>query len=65
VIFANYELPFGRGRTYMNSVPAAVDMILGGWQVNGILSLQTATPIPISKGATTLDAQDPILIVPT
>jgi hypothetical protein len=50
VIFANYELPFGKGRKFMTDAPAALDMALGGWQVNGILTLQTALPIAISNG---------------
>jgi hypothetical protein len=32
-----YELPFGRGRSYLTSGPGS--WILGGWQVGGILSL--------------------------
>ena len=26
-----WDLPFGKGRTYLNSAPTAVDMALGGW----------------------------------
>jgi hypothetical protein len=42
VLSALYELPFGPGRPFLNNgVPAA---ILGGWQVNGILSLVSGFP---------------------
>ena len=34
-----YELPFGRGKKYLNRGPAAV--VAGGWQVNGILQYQS------------------------
>ncbi len=38
---AVYELPFGRGRAFMNHGPAAADAILGGWHLSSILLLQT------------------------
>jgi hypothetical protein len=33
----SYQLPVGKGRTFMNSAPTAVDTILGGWTVSGSL----------------------------
>ena len=36
-----YELPFGRGKTYGSDWSPAVDALIGNWQVNGILTLQT------------------------
>ena len=38
-----YELPFGKGKRYLDSGPAAA--VLGGWQLNGILSIATGTPL--------------------
>jgi len=32
----SYELPLGRGKKYLGSVGKAADLLLGGWQVNGI-----------------------------
>ncbi len=49
VMAANYELPFGRGRHYLNSAPVAVNFILGGWQVNGIITFQTSVPFQIGN----------------
>jgi hypothetical protein len=43
-----YELPFGRGRRYGNSMSRVADLFAGGWQVNGILTLQSGTPLSIS-----------------
>jgi hypothetical protein len=40
---ALYELPFGKGKPYAQSGAGAY--ILGGWQVGGILSLLSGTPI--------------------
>lgn len=31
-----YELPIGRGRPLMGDMPAALEAVLGGWQVSGI-----------------------------
>jgi Carboxypeptidase regulatory-like domain len=52
VMSALYELPFGRGRRFGASVPVLVDAVLGGWQVNGILTIQSGTPLTISASNT-------------
>jgi len=46
----NYELPFGRNRKYLTSIPKAADFVLGGWQMNGISTFQKGIPIAISNG---------------
>lgn len=38
-----YNLPFGKGRAYLNRGGAA-NLILGGWQTNGIATFQTGLP---------------------
>ena len=38
---AIYELPFGRGRTWMTSAPALVDLALGGWQLSVVSYVQS------------------------
>lgn len=38
-----YELPFGRGKKFATSGPAGV--LLGGWQINGILTLRGGLPL--------------------
>ena len=38
----NYELPAGRGKRFLNTGPAS--QILGGWSLNGILSVQAGRP---------------------
>ncbi len=42
-----YELPFGRGRKFLSDAPAVVNHILGGWQVNGIVTFQGGFPMTI------------------
>ncbi len=44
---AVYELPFGHGKAFGANLPKAVDLIAGGWQVNGIFSYSTGTPLII------------------
>ncbi len=50
VISGNYELPFGRHQKFLGNLSKPVDFILGGWQMNGIYTAQTATPFAISNG---------------
>ncbi len=40
-----YELPFGRGKHFLNKASRAVDMVLGGWQLNGITTFQGGLPL--------------------
>jgi len=42
-----YDLPFGHGRRYLSSDSFA-SKALGGWQVNGIVSLQTGSPFSVT-----------------
>jgi hypothetical protein len=42
----NYELPIGRGKL-LSINNRALDMIAGGWQVNGILTLVSGTPYSV------------------
>lgn len=43
-----YELPFGRGRRWLNQ-GGATDWVLGGWQLNGILTLMSGGAINFSS----------------
>ena len=52
VLSALYEIPIGRGRRFAASAPALVDAIVGGWQINGIVTVQTGTPLTISASNT-------------
>ncbi len=49
-----YELPFGAKGRFARS--GAASWILGGWQVNGILTLQTGPPLNFTFNAATLNA---------
>jgi hypothetical protein len=40
-----YELPFGRNKPYLQSLPAAASAILSGWQVGGVYTFQSGSPL--------------------
>jgi hypothetical protein len=42
-----YNLPFGRGGKYLSSVSRAADLVVGGWQLNGIVTFQRGFPYSI------------------
>jgi hypothetical protein len=48
VIAGVYELPIGTGRRWGANWSKPMDLLLGGWQVNGITTLSTGTPLGIS-----------------
>ena len=48
------ELPFGRGKRFVQSGISAA--LLGGWQLNGILTMYSGTPFSVSANGTSLNA---------
>jgi len=44
----SYELPFGRGRTFLSDVNKATDAVLGGWMFNFIYSYQSGQPFTVN-----------------
>ncbi|HJX89364.1 MAG TPA: TonB-dependent receptor [Pyrinomonadaceae bacterium] len=40
-----WDLPFGKGRTYLNSAPTAVDMALGGWSLTTTTRIYSGRPL--------------------
>ena len=50
--YAIYELPFGKGRQFVNS-SAPLDAVIGGWQLAGTLILQDGQPFtPVMASGT-------------
>ncbi len=45
---ALYELPFGRGKAIGNDSGAIVSAIISGWQLGGILTLQSGQPLTVT-----------------
>jgi hypothetical protein len=48
-----YQMPWGVGKKWLNKGPAAI--ILGNWQLAGVLSLMTGTPFYISASGSSLN----------
>jgi hypothetical protein len=46
--YATYDIPVGRNRAIGKDMNRALDAVIGGWQINGILSLHTGFPLTIS-----------------
>ncbi|MEO8595708.1 MAG: carboxypeptidase regulatory-like domain-containing protein [Candidatus Solibacter sp.] len=44
---ALYELPVGKGKKLLKNAPAAADLLLGGWQLGGIVNARTGVPIDV------------------
>lgn len=51
-----YELPFGRGRHFLNTANGFVDSVLGGWQVSLVNTAQAGTPFNITYGPSAANA---------
>jgi hypothetical protein len=47
------DLPFGKGKRFLNSLNGATDRVVGGWSVNGITTLQTGQPLNLTAGSNT------------
>jgi hypothetical protein len=44
VLSQTYDLPFGRGKAYLTHPGEALDLLIGGWQINSIDTFQTGSP---------------------
>jgi len=42
---AVWQLPFGRGRTFLSDAPAVINGILGGWQLSSIFRANSGLPV--------------------
>jgi len=48
VLAAVYDLPFGRERWMGGNMNRILDAIVGGWSLNGLLTLQSGQPVPFA-----------------
>jgi trimeric autotransporter adhesin len=45
----SYDLPFGKGKPFVNSSSKWVDYIVGGWQTNAVATFQTGFPLQVTQ----------------
>ena len=45
-----YQLPFGKGQTWLQKASRPLELALGGWQISGITTIQTGVPLAVSDG---------------
>jgi hypothetical protein len=48
--YATYDIPVGHGRKLGNNMNKLADAVVGGWQINGILSWRGGFPLTVSAG---------------
>lgn len=58
-IAATYELPFGKGREFMNR-GGVVNAVFGGWQISPLLTYSTGTPLYSGTGGAVYVNGDPL-----
>lgn len=44
------ELPFGKGKMFMNSAPGWAQQFVGGWQISALTKFRSGLPLTISTG---------------
>jgi hypothetical protein len=51
VFNAQYDLPFGRGRQFGGNMNKAADLLVGGWQLNTIVTDRTGVPFTLRSSS--------------
>jgi len=51
-----YDLPFGKGKAFLDSSNGILDRIVGGWSAGAIVTWSTGVPFYVSSGRTTFNS---------
>jgi hypothetical protein len=43
----NYELPIGRGKSFLSHTPGVVNALIAGWRMSGVVTFRTGMPLTI------------------
>lgn len=57
VISFIYDLPFGKGKSFLANANGAVQRLAGGWGVNGITTFQSGNPLNLTMAVNTTNSQ--------
>lgn len=49
-----YELPFGKGKSFLSDAPRIVDYLVGGWQFSGTFIAMSGRPFTVYSGINTV-----------
>lgn len=61
-----YQLPFGKGKMFLNSAPTWLNEVVGGWQISSIIRVQSGLPSTIGgDGAFPTNYWQSALAIPT
>jgi hypothetical protein len=52
-----YELPFGKGKSFASNLPGAMDYIVGGWQLNNVVTLSSGSPFNYTIGGNNVNVR--------
>jgi hypothetical protein len=52
---AVWDLPFGKGRQYASNASRGLDLLIGGWQVNTNINIQSGPPFAFFRNGVRLD----------
>jgi Carboxypeptidase regulatory-like domain/TonB-dependent Receptor Plug Domain len=50
-----YDIPYGRGRKWGSDIPAVLNVIIGGWQLNGIFRAQSGQTFDVRRDGVRVD----------
>ncbi len=51
VINYGIDVPIGRGEDYFNHISGPLNAVIGGWRLNGIITLRSGTPVALTAPA--------------
>jgi hypothetical protein len=61
-MYGSYDLPFGKGKQFVPDANRATDLIIGGWQLSGVMSWSGGLPFTVNynnSGANVNDTPNP------